>query len=180
MFLQDHSKYTFICVIFIISSIYQVWCKTMILQCVVFSCLPVATVLVVLAFHSLLLCDEMIDDMLLMQLQPTFTVLLSKILCSLLDLEKCCFDNFRNILPILVLTLRGKVRLNQIILCFYCLLLILLLTFVFGVKTKGSLNPFFSMLQNILLLPFEKPHRQMTGQIVFLLIELGNSLKIVF
>ena len=54
------------------------------------------------------------------------------------------------------LMLREKGGLNQIILPFHCFLLVLLLVFVFGMKTKGSLNPLFSMLQNVLVLPFEK------------------------
>ena len=87
--------------------------------------------------------------MLLMELQITFTMFLLKILCNLLDSGKCCFNNFRNVLPIIVLTLREKGGLNQIVLCFHCFLLLLSLAFVFGIKTEDSLNSLFSMPQNI-------------------------------
>ena len=96
---------------------------------------------VFLGHNNLLLCDEIIDDMLLMQLQLTFTMFLLEILCNLLDFGKCCFNNFRNVLPIFVLMLREKRGLNEIILLFCYFLLVLSLVFIFGMKTKGSLTP---------------------------------------
>ena len=89
---------------------------------------------VVLGLNSLLLCNVIIDDMLLMGLQITFTMFLLKILCNLLDFGKCGFNNFRNVLPIIVLTLWEKGGLNQIVLRFHCFLLVLSLAFVFGIK----------------------------------------------
>ena len=99
--------------------------------------------LVVLGLNSLLLCNEIIDDMLLIQLQLTFIVFLLKILCNLLDFGKCCFNNFTNVLSIFASTLTEKGGLNQIILRFGCSLLMLSLVSVFGMKTKRSLNPLF-------------------------------------
>ena len=61
---------------------------------------------------GLLLCNKIIDDMLLMQLQHIFTTFLLKILCNLLDFGKCCFNNFKNVLPIFVITLGGRVEPN--------------------------------------------------------------------
>ena len=68
---------------------------------------------------------------------------LLKILFDKLDFWKCCFNNFRYVLPIFALTFREKDGLKQIILGFHYLLLQLSLAFVFGVKTKGLLNPLF-------------------------------------
>ena len=51
---------------------------------------------------------------------------------------KCCFNNFRNVLPRFVLTLRAKGGLNHFILRFPCFLLDLSLAFLLG-----SLNPLF-------------------------------------
>ena len=69
---------------------------------------------------QVLLCDGRFDDILLMQLQLTLTVFLLKILYNLLDFGKCCFNNFRNVLPVFVLTLREKKGLKQFILRFHC------------------------------------------------------------
>ena len=121
--------------------------------------------------------------MLLMQLQLTLTMFLLKILCNLLDFWKCCFNNFRNALPIFISTLRDKGRLNQIILHLCSFLLVLLLVFVFSMKTTVSLNPLFSVLQNMMALPgvaFWKISFLDDRSNSHLLIDLGNFHKIVF
>ena len=121
--------------------------------------------------------------MLLMQLQLTLTMFLLKILCNLLDFSKCCFNNFRNALPIFISTLREKGRLNQIILHLCSFLLVLLLVFVFSMKTTVSLNPLFSVLQNMMALPgvaFWKISFLDDRSNSHLLIDLGNFHKIVF
>ena len=121
--------------------------------------------------------------MLLMQLQLTLTMFLLKILCNLLDFWKCCFNNFRNAPPIFISTLREKGRLNQIILHLCSFLLALLQVFVFSMKTTVSLNPLFSMLQNMMALPgvaFWKISFLDDWSNSHLLIDLGNFHKIVF
>ena len=87
---------------------------------------------VILGPNTLLWCDEINNDRLLVQLQLTFTGMLLRILCNLLGFGKCCFNNFRNVLPIFVSTLIEQARLIQII-----------LWFVFRMETKVSLSPFF-------------------------------------
>ena len=66
------------------------------------------------------------------------------------------FIILQNVQQIFVLKLREKGGLNQIILRYRCFLLLSLI-FVFGMKTKGSLNPLFlNASHNILVLPSEK------------------------
>ena len=136
--------------------------------------------LVFLGHNSLLLCDEIIDDMLLMQLQLTFTMFLLEILCKLLDFGKCCFNNFRNVLPIFVLMLREKRGLTEIILVFCYFLLVLSLVFIFGMKTKGSLTPLSFNASEYIGVAFWKISLIDDRSDSLLLIDLGNSLHIVF
>ena len=52
--------------------------------------------------------------------------------------------------------LQEKGGLNQIILHFHFFTGVIAGISVFGMKTKGLLNPLFSMCHNVLVLPFKK------------------------
>ena len=105
---------------------------------------------------------------------------LLKILCNLLDFGKCCFNNFRNVLQIFALTLEEKWGLNEIILRFHCFLLMLSLVFVFGMKTKGSVNPLFFNALEYIGVAFWKISLLDDSSDSPLLLALVHSLKIVF
>ena len=76
-------------------------------------------------------------------------------------------------------TFKEKRRLNQMILCLRYFLLLLLLAFFFVVKTTGSLNPFFSMRQNIYRCCLLKIFLVDDRLDSLSLVNLGNSLKTV-
>ena len=138
---------TVICVRFNITSVHWIRRKALILQQAVFSRSAVAIILIVrwnnwwhVTYATVAYLHRVIIKNLM---QPV-------------DFGNCCFNDLRNVLLIFLLTFREKEGLNEIILHLRCVLLLLSLILTFGMKTRGLLNPSFLMLENILVLPFEK------------------------
>ena len=120
------------------------------------------------------LCDKIID---VSYSCNNFTMFSLIVLRNLLDFGKCCFNNIRNVLPIFVLALREKGGLYQINFCLrYFLLLLWLLGFCLWLL--GFL--FFFNASEYISVAFSKISLLDDRSNSFLLINLSNSLKIVF
>ena len=94
-------------------------------------------------FKILLLCNEMMNEMLPIQLQLTFIVFLLKISLKLLPLGKCFLMGFKNFLPTFFLTQRKYGGLNHMILRLCHFFLFVLVLMVFGVNVMLSWKPIF-------------------------------------